>query len=34
MARLKSWQFFRSSRISPNHTSVVTKAVFTLERQH
>ncbi|MER6773118.1 transposase family protein [Streptomyces bacillaris] len=33
MARLKSWQIFRRSRISPNRMSVITKAVLTLERQ-
>nr|MDT0525698.1 transposase family protein [Streptomyces sp. DSM 41633] len=33
MARLKSWRFFRRSRISPNRISVITKAVLTLERQ-
>lgn len=33
MARLKSWQTFRRSRISPNRMSVITKAVLTLERQ-
>ncbi|MGC0407451.1 hypothetical protein RKD31_000694 [Streptomyces sp. SAI-163] len=38
MARLKSWQIFRRSRISPNRISpnrmsVITKAVLTLERQ-
>ena len=33
MARLKSWQIFRRSRISPNSMSVITKAVLTLERQ-
>lgn len=33
MARLKSWQTFRRSRISPNRMTVITKAVLTLERQ-
>ncbi|KUN25532.1 transposase [Streptomyces antibioticus] len=33
MARLKSWQIFRRSRISPNRMSVITKAVLTLEMQ-
>jgi hypothetical protein len=33
MARLKSWQIFRRSRISPNRMTVITKAVLTLERQ-
>ncbi|WP_435600843.1 transposase [Streptomyces sp. C10-9-1] len=33
MARLKSWQIFRRSRISPNRMTVMTKAVLTLERQ-
>lgn len=33
MARLKSWQIFRRSRISPNHMSVIPKTVLTLERQ-
>ena len=33
MARLKSWQIFRRSRISPNRMSVITNAVLTLERQ-
>ncbi|MEU4275341.1 transposase family protein [Streptomyces tanashiensis] len=33
MARLKSWQIFRRSRISPNRLAVITKAVLTLERQ-
>ncbi|KUL65237.1 transposase [Streptomyces violaceusniger] len=33
MARLKSWQVFRRSRISPHRMSVITKAVLTLERQ-
>jgi len=33
MARLKSWQIFRRSRISLNRMSVITKAVLTLERQ-
>ncbi|MET7609405.1 transposase family protein [Streptomyces avermitilis] len=34
MARLKSWQIFRRSRISPNRMSAITKAVLTLEKQH
>ncbi|WP_031032966.1 transposase family protein, partial [Streptomyces sp. NRRL WC-3725] len=34
MARLKSWQIFRRSRISPNRMTVIAKAVLTLERQH
>ncbi|MFF7755007.1 transposase family protein [Streptomyces sp. NPDC007971] len=34
MARLKSRQIFRRSRISPNRMTVITKAVLTLERQH
>lgn len=34
IARLKSWQIFRRSRISPNRMTVIAKAVFTLERQH
>ncbi|MEU1853876.1 transposase family protein [Streptomyces sp. NPDC019990] len=33
MARLKSWQIFRRSRISPNRMTVITKTVLTLERQ-
>ncbi|SED96188.1 transposase family protein [Streptomyces sp. TLI_105] len=33
MARLKSWQIFRRSRISSNRMTVITKAVLTLERQ-
>ncbi|CAM5603621.1 hypothetical protein Sdia_36830 [Streptomyces diastaticus subsp. diastaticus] len=33
MARLKSWQIFRRTRISPNRMSVITKAVLTLEMQ-
>jgi hypothetical protein len=33
MARLKSWQIFRRSRISPNRMTVITKAVLTLEKQ-
>lgn len=33
MARLKSWQIFRRSRISPNRMTVITKAALTLERQ-
>ncbi|GHH90867.1 hypothetical protein GCM10017779_13240 [Streptomyces capillispiralis] len=33
MARLKSWQLFRRSRISPNRMTVIATAVLTLERQ-
>ncbi|MFJ4009153.1 transposase family protein [Streptomyces sp. NPDC090026] len=33
MGRLKSWQVFSRSRISPNRMTVITKAVLTLERQ-
>jgi len=33
MARLKSWQIFRRSRISPHRMTVITKAVLTPERQ-
>ncbi|MFF1691555.1 MULTISPECIES: transposase family protein [unclassified Streptomyces] len=33
MARLKSWQIFRRSRISPNRMSTITKAILTLENQ-
>jgi transposase len=33
MARLKSWQIFRRSRISPNRMTVIAKVVLTLERQ-
>ncbi|WP_330301738.1 MULTISPECIES: transposase family protein [unclassified Streptomyces] len=33
MARLKSWQIFRRSHISPNRMTVIAKAVLTLERQ-
>lgn len=33
VARLKSWQIFRRSRISPNRMTVIAKAVLTLERQ-
>lgn len=33
MARLKSWQILRRSRISPNRMSVIARAVLTLERQ-
>ena len=33
IARLKSWQIFRRSRIGPNRMTVITKAVLTLERQ-
>ncbi|MGW0858104.1 transposase family protein [Streptomyces sp. NPDC002690] len=32
IARLKSWQIFRRSRISPNRMSVIARAVLTLER--
>ena len=32
-ARLKSWQIFRRSRISPNRMTVIARAVLTLERQ-
>jgi hypothetical protein len=32
-ARLKSWQIFRRSRISPDRMSVITRAVLTLEKQ-
>ncbi len=32
-ARLKFWQIFRRSRISPNRMTVIAKAVLTLERQ-
>lgn len=32
-ARLKSWQIFRRSRISPNRMTVIAKAILTLERQ-
>ncbi|MDH6701371.1 transposase family protein [Streptomyces griseoviridis] len=32
MARLKSWQIFRRSRISPNRMTVIAKAVLTLDR--
>ncbi|MFJ7190535.1 transposase family protein [Streptomyces bacillaris] len=34
IARLKSWQIFRRSRISPNRMTVIARAVLTLERQH
>ncbi|MFK4119967.1 transposase family protein [Streptomyces longwoodensis] len=34
MARLKTWQIFRRSHISPNRMTVIAKAVLTLERQH
>lgn len=34
MARLKSWQIFRASRVSPNRVTIIIKAVLTLERQH
>ncbi|MCF3165786.1 hypothetical protein IPZ64_02400 [Streptomyces violaceoruber] len=33
MARLKPWQIFRRSRISPNRMTVIAKAVLTLQRQ-
>ncbi|MFE9181672.1 transposase family protein [Streptomyces sp. NPDC007126] len=33
MARLKSWQIFRRSRISPNRMTVIIRAVLTLEKQ-
>lgn len=33
MARLKTWQVFRRSRVSPNRMTVIAKAVLTLERQ-
>ncbi|MFJ9968464.1 transposase family protein [Streptomyces avermitilis] len=33
IARRKSWQIFRRSRISPNRLTVIAKAVLTLERQ-
>ncbi|EDY45149.1 IS5/IS1182 family transposase [Streptomyces sp. SPB074] len=33
MARLKTWQIFRGSRISPNRMTVIARAVLTLERQ-
>lgn len=33
MARLKSWQTFRRSRISPNRMTVIAKAALTLERR-
>lgn len=33
MARLKTWQIFRRSRVSPNRMNVIAKAVLTLERQ-
>ncbi|MGW7427552.1 transposase [Streptomyces sp. NPDC054813] len=33
IARLKSWQILRGSRISPNRMTVIAKAVLTLERQ-
>jgi hypothetical protein len=32
MTRLKPWQTFRRSRISPNHMTVIAKAVLTLEQ--
>jgi hypothetical protein len=34
MARLKSWQIFRGSRIIPNRMTVIAKTVLTLEGQH
>ena len=34
MARLKAWQIFHRSRISPNRMTVIAKAVLTLESQH
>lgn len=34
IARLKSWQIFHRSRISPNRMTAIAKAVLTLERQH
>jgi DDE superfamily endonuclease len=33
MARLKSWQIFRRSRVSPKRMTVIAKAVLTLEGQ-
>ncbi|MGK3945256.1 transposase family protein, partial [Streptomyces caeruleatus] len=33
IARLKSWQIFCRSRISPNRMTVIVRAVLTLERQ-
>ncbi|MFG2926321.1 transposase family protein, partial [Streptomyces sp. NPDC048305] len=33
IARLKSWQIFRRSRISPNRMTVIARAVLTLQRQ-
>ncbi|MFF7082101.1 transposase family protein [Streptomyces lavendulae] len=33
MARLKSWQIFRRSRMSPNRMTVIAKAVLTLESE-
>jgi hypothetical protein len=33
MARLKSWQVFRSSRISPNRMTDIAKAVLTQAKQ-
>lgn len=33
IARPKSWQMFRRSRISPDRTAVITKAILTLEQQ-
>jgi len=33
MARPKSWQIFRRSRVGPNHMTVIAKAILTLERQ-
>ncbi|MFF7366107.1 transposase family protein [Streptomyces sp. NPDC008125] len=33
MARLKSWQIFRRTRISPNRVTVAARAILALERQ-
>ncbi|MGW3664571.1 transposase [Streptomyces sp. NPDC005141] len=33
MARLKSWQIFRRSRISPNRMTIIAKDILALERQ-
>ena len=33
VARLKFWQIFRRSHISPNGRTIIAKAVLTLERQ-
>jgi DDE superfamily endonuclease len=33
MARLKSWQIFRRSRISPNRMTSIPKVILTLERE-